>query len=386
MKSRCDGYAVVDVETTGFGKHDRVVEIGLVLLDARYRVVDEFETLIDPRRDLGPTHIHRITPAMVSAAPTFDEVAVAIARRIENRVLVAHNLPFDRRMLAQEFQRLGADFNPGLGVCTLKLTNQKLPVACQSLNLPPPVHHRALADARASASILKTLAPSQQQTPAAVCNVPGPFLQRTHRRCATGETQPMSRWLSRLVFDEGDTRLVQYIDLLDWALDDLELSSDEQTYLNYSAEELGLRPDEVERAHELYFLSMIAGAEKDGVITQQEHADLTAVASALGISTDRVPKPSASAHDSQDLVLGSAICFTGNYIGTDGRRLSKAELESMATQSGFTVVANVTKSKCDCVVAVDPNSSSGKAKRARDYGKPIVAAERFLEIVMQVNA
>ena len=34
-----NGYAVIDLETTGFGKYDRVLEIGVVLLDAAYERV-----------------------------------------------------------------------------------------------------------------------------------------------------------------------------------------------------------------------------------------------------------------------------------------------------------------------------------------------------------
>jgi DNA polymerase III epsilon subunit-like protein len=76
-------FAVVDVETTGLYNSDRVVEVAVVTITADGRVVDEWDTLINPQRDVGPTHIHRITPSMVSAAPTFEEIAVALARRLD---------------------------------------------------------------------------------------------------------------------------------------------------------------------------------------------------------------------------------------------------------------------------------------------------------------
>ena len=139
-----NGFAVVDVETTGVGKQDRVIEIAVVLLDRHLRVTDEYETLIDPQRDLGPTHVHGITPAMISMAPTFEEIASAVAERINGRVLVAHNLAFEVRMLRLEFDRQRVIFDPGLGVCTLKLTKQKLPEACRMLQVAPPLHHLSL--------------------------------------------------------------------------------------------------------------------------------------------------------------------------------------------------------------------------------------------------
>ena len=54
-------YAVIDVETTGLHNQDRIVEIAIVTLDQDLTVVDEFDTLVDPGRDVGPTGIHGIT-------------------------------------------------------------------------------------------------------------------------------------------------------------------------------------------------------------------------------------------------------------------------------------------------------------------------------------
>jgi DNA polymerase-3 subunit epsilon len=55
-------YAVVDVETTGFGKADRVVELAVVIFDpVSGGVVDEFETLLNPMRDIGAIDVHGVT-------------------------------------------------------------------------------------------------------------------------------------------------------------------------------------------------------------------------------------------------------------------------------------------------------------------------------------
>jgi DNA polymerase III epsilon subunit-like protein len=38
-------YAVIDTETTGFGKHDRIIEIAVVVLDpVSMETIDEFDT------------------------------------------------------------------------------------------------------------------------------------------------------------------------------------------------------------------------------------------------------------------------------------------------------------------------------------------------------
>ncbi len=105
---RATGFAVVAVETTGaVPARDRVVEIGAVHLDPQARVTGAFSTLIDPRRDIGPTRIHGIRASDVNGAPTFPEAAEAIRRLLAGRILVAHNARFDAMFLAGEFQRAG---------------------------------------------------------------------------------------------------------------------------------------------------------------------------------------------------------------------------------------------------------------------------------------
>src|SRR5437868_10333792 len=95
-------YVIVDVETTGFSpaKGDAICEIALVSLDSTGEVVDEWHSLINPRRSTGAVHIHGITPQMVSQAPTIDQVLDAIWQRLAGRVLVAHHAPFDLRFLS----------------------------------------------------------------------------------------------------------------------------------------------------------------------------------------------------------------------------------------------------------------------------------------------
>ena len=87
---------------------------------------------------------------MVEAAPTFADVAAALTRRLHGSILVAHNLPFDTRMLTYEFDRLGVTFSVGSGLCTFRATGEKLVAACQRFGIPLNMQHRALADARAT--------------------------------------------------------------------------------------------------------------------------------------------------------------------------------------------------------------------------------------------
>ena len=107
------GFAVVDVETTGlYPSTDRIVEVAVVHLDANAEITGEFCTLINPGRDVGPTHYHGITAADVHNAPTFAAAAESVWQLLAGRVLVAHNVAFDARFLDAEFNRCGVEPAP----------------------------------------------------------------------------------------------------------------------------------------------------------------------------------------------------------------------------------------------------------------------------------
>lgn len=147
-------FAVIDVETTGFSRYDRIIEFACVtVIDGE--VVDEYETLIQPDCHPGPVHVHGITPESLLSALKFETVASEIAARLNGAVLVAHNIAFDQRMLAQEAKRLrDNNFDPGRGICTYRLTGCKLAEAAARAGLRPP-DHTALVDARCTAELLR---------------------------------------------------------------------------------------------------------------------------------------------------------------------------------------------------------------------------------------
>ncbi|MFC4588465.1 3'-5' exonuclease [Sphaerisporangium corydalis] len=165
-KPRSPGYVVVDVETTGLrtSEDDRIIEIGLVHLDATGDVTGEWTTLVNPGRDLGPEHVHGITEADVSRAPAFQEIAGGVAALLRGRIMAAHNLPFDARFVAHEFRRLDVNWpvDHRLGVCTMNWAAHFLPGdprsladCCAVAGVPLDGAHEAMSDARAAAGLLR---------------------------------------------------------------------------------------------------------------------------------------------------------------------------------------------------------------------------------------
>jgi DNA polymerase III epsilon subunit family exonuclease len=161
-------FVVFDLETTGaVAPPCRITEIGA------YRVRDgvvagEFHSLVNPEMPIPPfiTQLTGISDRMVLDAPVFADVAGEFLDFIGDSVLVAHNSGFDMRFLNYEIGRIFADYrlaNPCL--CTVQLSrrllpdiaNHKLKTVAEYYSIDLVNHHRASADALATAHIFINL-------------------------------------------------------------------------------------------------------------------------------------------------------------------------------------------------------------------------------------
>lgn len=162
---------MVDVETTGnrLGLGDRVTEVAAVLVRGR-TIEPVFESLVNPERPIASfvTQLTGITNAMVRRAPTFPEVAGALAEQLAGRVFVAHNAPFDWQSLTAEFERMGAGGLDSLAtdrVCTVRLARRflrhlrrhNLDALCAHYDVEIRRRHRAMGDAEGTARVLVAL-------------------------------------------------------------------------------------------------------------------------------------------------------------------------------------------------------------------------------------
>ncbi|MFD7923190.1 DEDDh family exonuclease [Streptomyces sp. NPDC059740] len=158
-----EGYAVVDVETTGLARDDRIVSAAVYRLDARGEVEDHWYTLVNPRRDPGPVWIHGLTTEMLADAPDFRDVAQELSRRLAGRVLVAHNAVFDWSMIAREYARAEVEAPVRQRLCTialakelaLPLPNHKLESLAAHYGVVQQRAHHALDDARVLAEAFR---------------------------------------------------------------------------------------------------------------------------------------------------------------------------------------------------------------------------------------
>jgi DNA polymerase-3 subunit epsilon len=162
-------FLVIDTETNGLaGDECELTEIGAVLVGGG-ELHDRYESLVRTSAPLrrGIQRFTGITQAMVDGAPSLEDVLPTLAPLLSNRVMVAHNAPFDRRVLRQSFDRIGLEWpNPPV-ICTAALARALMPLQrarglqalAQALDIDVRTAHRALPDAETCARVLCALFP-----------------------------------------------------------------------------------------------------------------------------------------------------------------------------------------------------------------------------------
>ena len=164
-------FFVFDTETTGLDRFsDRMVELGVI----RYkdgRVVDEFNTLINPRFPIpeAASRINKITDAMLRDAPTestaLSSVWPFLEPVLEGKVIIsAHNADFDIDFLTNALKRHGYSANikyvdtlAGSRKLIKGTSNYKLGTLAKHFGIVNDDPHRATGDAKTCGELLLRL-------------------------------------------------------------------------------------------------------------------------------------------------------------------------------------------------------------------------------------
>lgn len=408
-------YAVVDLETTGLypGGHDRIVELAVVTLGPDLTISSEFTSLLNPDRDLGPSWLHGIRAADVLDAPTFRELAGAVSSQLQDAVVVGHNVTFDLRFLQSEFARLGAAAQqpPYFDTMSVSLRlgapSRQLEEACDLFGIPCPDCHSALEDAKATAGLFSRCVqhlgrdeverlirwPAENGATWPRVEGHGAPLPRADAAARNHASLPFLATLVRdLPVAEADSSDWQeYYAVLDRALEDRRISPEEEGALREAAFDAGLGASDVKAANEAYLRTVVATAMHDGFLSESERRDLDEVARLLALqpilpellsSSEAIAsgQPNEQTASESDL-SGKTVCFTGAMCASiDGERATRERATEIAQAHRMTVVKGVTK-KLDMLVLADPDSMSGKARKARKYGTRLVAEPVFWSMV-----
>jgi DNA polymerase III subunit epsilon len=383
------GFAVIDVETTGLFSHGshRIAELAVVHVDPDGTITGTWESLVNPQRDLGPQHIHGILAADVMDAPTFEQIAPHLVELLADRVIVAHNASFDMGFLSSEFERMNYWFS-ARALCTMQLARQFLSGAGRSLNDCCDAYgividnaHRASADAFATAELLSAYINDspmwagwrEPEYIATLDLLPANGVVGMPRRTA-GERQPsfLERITIKLPDYTGPAESLDYLALLDLSLLDHHISAHEANDLVQLAETKGISRETCAALHLEYFDQLVNAAWADAILTDDERATLIEVGRALGVSDETIEAGMVSRVVSAAPSVSSFALAVGDLVVLTGEmRRPREQWENELTARGYVPWSGVTK-KVKLVAAADPDSLSGKARKARDYGIPIV--------------
>ncbi len=159
---------IVDTETTGFGKNDEIIQIaildmqGQVLMDQMIKPT--FKTYIHPQA----SEKNGITMEKLWHCPTWADVWPLVAAALRGKNMVAHNAPFDQRMITNACARHGLPAPPWNSVrCSSRLVmpiygkpgkdRVSLVDACASAGVEGGGVHEGVADARSVLNLLRGL-------------------------------------------------------------------------------------------------------------------------------------------------------------------------------------------------------------------------------------
>ena len=163
---------ILDTETTGIGRDDEAVSIGIV--DGSGAVL--MDTLLRPRKAISPgaMRVHGIQNRDVDKAPRFAEVYPELAGYVNDRTLVVYNLDFDWRILRygcstgklpllkpkashcamKQFAQFDGDWDPG----NMSYRWKSLSAACARFGISSRGAHSAVADCLLTLEVLRHMA------------------------------------------------------------------------------------------------------------------------------------------------------------------------------------------------------------------------------------
>ena len=409
------GYAVIDVQTTGLwpDRGHRIVEVAVVHLDDQGAIENSYVTLIHPQRDFPARRMHGIRDVDMMMAPHFASVAPQLVELLQGRVIVAHHATFHVSFLVAELTAVGiaSPLAPDDALCTMDISRTLLPGAgraladsCAAFDIDPGTSHEALANATATALLLAAFlkqdpelgdrlncrdkaANAQWLTPhvdpaewiSRGRREPSPrgFLEEAVARIPNfGTTTPI---------DQCETR---YLGTIDQAVSNGFLTAGEAGELGSYATRLGIDSFARDILHRRYFDSLVTAVWRTMLLTDTERAEIIAVARLLRIPTTMVawaiqPRSrqeferfatSIAARSIDSLPAlgpGDAIVFTG------AMSRPREYYEQVLRDQGMVAVDAVT-STARLLVATDPGKSSGRVRKARQYGIPVVTEEQLM--------
>ena len=167
-------FAVVDIETSGLSlRRHRILQVAVVTVEGG-AIVDEWSSLVRlrwPWQRVGARSVHGIDRRSLRTAPDRQHVMRQLADRLGGSVFTAHNAAFDWSFIERAARRDRVCLPQVRRLCTLRLSRRldperaashRLDDLCVRYDVTNSRPHDALADARATAAVLRHLLAANQ--------------------------------------------------------------------------------------------------------------------------------------------------------------------------------------------------------------------------------
>jgi DNA polymerase III subunit epsilon len=158
----------IDTETTGLhpSAGDRICEIALIKTDSNLEIIEKYESLINPSREISPEayRVNKIEQSQLISSPEFSELSGIILRFVESCNLVGHNVAFDYDFLVNEFNLCRIAYKAPYTLDTkeiaqtlTKSSSYGLSTLIKLFNVKIKNRHRAMGDCQGTLDVLKGL-------------------------------------------------------------------------------------------------------------------------------------------------------------------------------------------------------------------------------------
>lgn len=154
-------FVAIDFETAN-GSRNSACALGVVVIEDG-RMTQRRYSLINPQMPFSRycSYIHGITPPAVKNAPTFSDIYPEVYRLLHNKIVVAHNAPFDIAVLRASCEARGLEMPNVEPFCSVEMSrtawpelpHHRLNSLAEEFDLPLN-HHNAIGDATVCAQLV----------------------------------------------------------------------------------------------------------------------------------------------------------------------------------------------------------------------------------------
>lgn len=344
-------YLLVSFVSTGGMRFDKCVEIACKIPDDSQIT---FNTLINPERDLTRAVNTGIDATQLSLAPRFNQVESILRLLFHNKVIVSQN--FSRLRIALPLSN--EVFEWGLGLSLVERGEEDLGKGRASDVLR--LNIKTLAKQK---SQLGTFKPSRNLN-----------LKVEGGSYLLAESEVNHEHLLEIL---GISQLDETSRARLLAATLFQDKKPKKNLVGNLCKKFNISRESAATAAKAVLENLIANAEANGTTSLVEKEKIENYASLFKMELDL-----EIGQDKEVLIVpGMKVCLTGSPPAEEEfAHLTKSELRKVLTSHRLEEVPSITK-KCQLVVAFNKESLSGKAKRARELGIPVISSQEFLEIV-----